>query len=426
MRDTTNLPGVVRFSIALLAIAGLAVLFVGIYAVVYHVAPAATGITAQNYQFSGSESVVILLVGAALLALASLPFFWAQRGAAREATPTLKQTVEGKEFEAPKTTRALVPQRTEAPPTSWALPAHWSMVSPSDYRAIDDVTILDIPLLSASKSVFAATPIRPLAEKYFVQDEPIAVSLGADTSINNFSFSGVLPDDPQLRRRFIGIGAALMFMPGIRAQIGQGKTTLEETYRELGISDALPLRKDGAVDVEKAFARLQVEISKGELGSDALAAINESIQSLVRKDLPVEMTLRNSVAFVTFRGQDIIESDPALKYVIGGDYSLWNFIAQISRIFPGVSPDTISKMQWVHDQASFQCVTRLNNVRIRGQATSISINRLFFIRKDADLFQVTQATLVSGELVESVTTKSIQEDVQRMISSVGGESSAKQ
>ena len=421
MRDTTNLPGVVKFSIALLAIAGLAVLSVGIYAVIYHVAPAATGIKAQNYQFTGSESVVILLVGAALLVLGSVPYFWAQRGA----RPTLKQTVEGEEFDAPKATRAVVPQRAEAVPAAWAVPAHWSMISPNDYRAIDDVTVLDIPLLSASKSVMMARPIRPLAEKYFVQDEPIAVTLGFDTSIDNLSFAGVLPNDPELRKRFAGIGAVGLFMPLIRAQVGQGKATLEEAYREFGISDALPLRKDGSVDVEKAFACLQAEISKGELGPEALATLNESLQALVRKDLPVEMTLRNSVAFVTCRGQDMIDSDPALRLIIGGDLSLWNFITQISRIFPGVSANTISKMRWADDQASFQCVTRLNNVRVRGQATAISINRLFFIRKDDDLFQVTQATLVSGELVESVTTKSIQDDVRRMISSIGADPSAK-
>lgn len=422
MRDATNLPGVVKFSIALLAIAGLAVLLVAMYAVLYHVAPATTGITAHDYQFSGSESVVMLLVGAALLALASVPFFWAQRGT----TAKLKQTVEGEEFEAPKATRAVVPQqRAEVAPASWALPAHWSTLSPQDYRDIDDVSILDIPLLSTTKSVFAGTLIKPLAEKYFVQDEAIAVTLGSDTSINNFAFSGVLPDDPPLRKRFVGMGAVATAMPMIRAQVGQGKTTLEAIYGDFGITDALPLRKDGTVNAEKAFARLQAEISKGELGPEALATLNEGLQLLVRKDLPVEMAFRNSVVFATYRGQDIIESDPALRYVIGGDLSLWNFITQISRIFPAVSTDTISKMQWADDQASFQCVTRLNNVRVRGQVTAISINRLFFIRKDGDLFQVTQATLVSGELVELVTTKSIQDDIRRMISSIGGDPSAK-
>jgi hypothetical protein len=293
------------------------------------------------------------------------------------------------------------------------------MVGARDYRAIDDVSILDIPLLASMKAALAAAPIAPVSEAYFVHKDPIAVSLGNDTSIDNLAFSGALPKDPQLRKRFAGVGAVMVLMPAIRHEVAQGNVNLEQVYHEFGISDSLPLRRNGEVDVEKALARVQSEIIRGDLRAEDLAQIETVFQSLVRKDLPIEMELRNSIAFLTLKGQDIIDSDPILKLTIGGDLSLWHFVSQIQRIFPNVNPSTISEMRWEGDEASFQCSTRLNNVRVRGQATAISINRIFFLNKEGDLFQVAQATLISGQLIDSVAAKLIHGDVRRLLSSSG-------
>jgi hypothetical protein len=68
---------------------------------------------------------------------------------------------------------------------------------------------------------------------------------------------------------------------------------------------------------------------------------------------------------------------------------------------------TISKMRWANDQASFQTATRLNNARVRGQATAISI--------------MAQATLISGELIDAVERRSIPDDVRRILGSAATE-----
>jgi len=192
---------------------------------------------------------------------------------------------------------------------------------------------------------------------------------------------------------------------------------LDQAYQHFGITEPLPVRRNGMIDVEKAFARLQAEIVARDWLSEDPTQAEAMLQSFVRKDLPIEVQLRNSIAFVTFKGQDIIDSDPILKLMIGGDLTLWHFITQIHRIFPAANTMTISKMRWANDQASFQTATRLNNARVRGQATAISINRLFFIRKKDDLFHVAQATLVSGELIDSAETKSIHDDVRLILGS---------
>ena len=101
MRSNLDLPAVAKLLIVLPAFAGLVALGIGLYAIVYHLAPEGAGLKVRGIEFSGSEAVLILLVGALLVMFAGLLLFRLFR-AQRAAAAALTQTINGKEFEAPK------------------------------------------------------------------------------------------------------------------------------------------------------------------------------------------------------------------------------------------------------------------------------------------------------------------------------------
>jgi hypothetical protein len=376
MSQDGQLPRVLAICGYVAAISGAILIVAGIYAILYGLP---IGNSVVKYKDLAEVNVptgaVLLLCGVVLVALVWIPRI------VHRPLPELKQEVRGEEYVVtPKSTAATSGKEVAIPEarTIFRYPStpNWKIVSNQEFAAEDDVSIWDLPLFSAGRNVMIGSLVPALSEHHILHANSIPLTLAQDTNIDNLSYSGALPDNPELRKRILRAGVETVLL-GARAAISQDATSVDLVRGQFGVEGPVPVKGDGSLDVDAALEQIRTKML-GEDGPVPSEFMKAYLKSFERTDLPVTKDLRNSVSFRIFRGSAMVESDQLLKLQLGSGLTLWQFIVNLPRVIGGINLSTVSNITWSPDNkfATFTMETNLSNAMLGGVRTSANIVKL--------------------------------------------------
>lgn len=377
-------------------------------------------LTIGNFELTATEPILLIILGAVLINVPWLPkLLWNPN---KDTTQNLKEgefKIKPYSQKKEKGNEVIVDNnqaRFEFPENE----NDWEVVKMTEYQSIEDVSIFELPLFANLQSLIfpvasAERYINPISYTYLKHYSTIKIILDEETLVDNFRYSGELPDNERIRSRILDSVVGSM-LTEIRFSILSNPVLVEKYWTEFNIKKSIPINRYGNPDIDEALKVLHSSLYDSIKNEEKNEIINNLLNIIKKQDLPVSKNLHHSASFRIYDQQDILNKDPFLSLMYGGDLSLWQFVINLMQVDPEINISQASNIKWNENgtTVSFIISTNLNQATVNKQRTSLEIKRIYYILKNGKQFHLLKINLLSGP---GTFEKYVYKDLEKILGS---------